>query len=143
MREVKITKLDVTAKTTKKVTDYIAEEKPLHLFVNNNYWATILCSPANLKEMAIGHLLSEGILKSTAEIDEVNVKEAEESCYVMLKNEVKVKDRMKLSRLHARIITSACGSGSPYQYTRKPAKIKSKLTVKAEVVFNSVNQLNF
>ena len=143
MREVEITKLDVANKTSKKTTDYVAEEKPLHLFVNNAYWATILCSPANLKEMAIGHLLSEGILKSTAEIDEVNLKEAEDSCYVKLKAEVKVENRLKLSRLHARIVTSACGSGSPYQYNRKPAKIKSKLTVKADVLFNSVNQLNF
>jgi FdhD protein len=143
MREVQIIKLDMQNKTSKRTTDYIAEEKPLHLFVNKTYWATILCSPTNLKEMAVGHLLSEGILKSTAEIDEVNLRETEESCYVKLKDEVNVENRMKLSRLHARIVTSACGSGSPYQYTRKPTKIKSKLTVKAEVLFNSVNQLNF
>jgi FdhD protein len=143
MREVAITKLDVTAKTSRRAIDNVAEEKPLHLFVNNAYWATILCSPANLKEMAVGHLLSEGILKSIAEIDEVNLKEAEDSCYVKLKDGVKIENRLKLSRLHARIVTSACGSGSPYQYARKPAKIKSKLTVKADVLFNSVNQLNF
>jgi FdhD protein len=143
VHEVKIMRFDVATKTSRETTDYIAEEKPLHLFVNNTYWATILCSPANLKEMAVGHLLSEGILKSTAEIDEVNVKEAEDSCYVKLKPEVKVENRIKLSRLHARIVTSACGSGSPYQYTRKPAKVTSKLTVKAEVLFKAVNQLNF
>ena len=143
MKKVSITKLDLTSKMSKKTTDFVAEEKPLHLFVNNTYWATILCSPADLKEMAVGHLLSEGVLKSTAEIDEVILKEDENSCYVKLKSEVKVEDRIKLSRLHARVVTSACGSGSPYQYTRKPAKVKSKLTVKAEVLFNSVNQLNF
>jgi FdhD protein len=143
VREVEIVKLDVATKTSKKVRDHVAEEKPLHLFVNNTYWATILCSPANLKEMAVGHLLSEGILKSTAEIEEIVLKESENSCNVKLKAEVKVEDRLRLSRLHARVVTSACGGGSPYQYTRKPRKIKSKLTVKAEVVFNSVNQLNF
>ena len=143
MREVEILKLDLTTKTSKKMTDYVAEEKPLHLFVNNTYWATILCSPTNLKEMALGHLLSEGILRSTDEIEEVNLKENENTCHVKLKPEVKVENRLRLSRLHARIVTSACGSGSPYQYTRKPNKIKSKLTVKAEVIFNSVNQLNF
>src|SRR4030065_1429005 len=103
MREVEITKLDVTAKTTKKVTDRVANEKPLHLFVNNNYWATILCSPANLKEMAVGHLLSEGILKSTTEIDEVNLKEKEATCNVKLKSEINIKKQLSLSRLHARV----------------------------------------
>jgi FdhD protein len=143
VREVEITKLDVATKSSKKATDHVAEEKPLHLFVNSVYWATILCSPANLKEMAVGHLLSEGILKSVNEVDEVDVKEKENSCCVKLKDDIKVESRMKLSRLHVRVVTSACGSGSPYQYTRKPTKIKSKLTVKAAVLFHAVNQLNF
>jgi len=143
MHQVEIVKLDISTGTSKKITDYVAEEKPLHLFVNTTYWATILCSPSNLKELAVGHLLSEGLLKSTAEIEEVNLKENESSCYVKLKPKINVDERMSLSRLHARIVTSACGSSSPYQYQRKPAKIKSKLTVKATVVFNSVNQLNF
>jgi FdhD protein len=143
MLEVEILKLDVSNKTSKRIVDYVAEEKPLHLFVNNAYWATILCSPQNLREMAVGHLLSEGIIKSTSEVEEVNLKENESSCYVKLKAEVKVEDRLRLSRLHARVVTSACGGGSPYQYTRKPHKIKSKLAVKADIVFNSVNQLNF
>src|SRR3989304_4909020 len=143
MREVEITKLDVSAKTTKKMTDYVAEERPLHLFVNNNYWATSSCSPANLKEMAVGHLLSEGILKSIAEIDEVNLKEKEASCNVKLKAEINIENRLRLSRLHARVVPSACGSASPYQSPRKPSKVKSKLAVKAEIIFNSVNQLNF
>jgi FdhD protein len=143
MRKVEIEKIDLATKTSKKVADYVAEEKPLHLFVNTTYWATILCSPLNLKEMAIGHLLSEGILKSTAEIEEVNLKENEGACYVKLKAEVNVDERLSLSRLHQRIVTSACGDQSIYQYQRKPAKVTSNLTVKAEIVFNSVNQLNF
>jgi len=143
MHKVKIDKIDLSAKTSKKVADYVAEEKPLHLFVNTTYWATILCSPLNLKEMAVGHLLSEGILKSTAEIEEINLKETEGTCYVKLKAEVNVDERLSLSRLHQRIVTSACGEQTIYQYQRKPAKVTSNLKVKAEVVFDSVNQLNF
>jgi FdhD protein len=143
MRKVEIVKYDLSTKTSKKVSDYVAEEKALHLFVNATYWTTILCSPSNLKEMAVGHLLSEGILKSTAEIEEINLKETKSSCVAKLKAEINVDERLSLSRLHQRIVTSACGNQSPYQYSQKPAKVKSNLTVKAEVVFHSVNQLNF
>ena len=143
MRKVEIDKYDLSAKTSKKMVDYVAEEKPLHLFVNTTYWATILCSPSNLKEMAVGHLLSEGILKSTAEIEEVNLNETEATCHVKLKNAVNVEERISLSRLHQRVVTSACGEQSIYQYKRKPARVTSNLKVKAEVVFKSVNQLNF
>jgi FdhD protein len=143
MREVEIEKYNLDTKTSKTVTDWVAEEKPLHLFVNTTYWATILCSPSNLEEMAIGHLLSEGILKSTLEIEEVNLKKTEGSCHVKLKAEINTEERLSLSRLHQRIVTSACGEQTIYQYKRKPTKITSNLTVKAEVLFNSVNQLNF
>jgi FdhD protein len=143
MRKVEIKKYDLSSKTSKKVADYVAEEKPLHLFVNKAYWATILCSPLDLKEMAVGHLLSEGILKAPAEVEEVNLKETEGSCYVKLKAEVNVDERMSFSRLHQRVVTSACGDKSIYQYQRKPAKVTSNLTVKAEIISNSVNQLNF
>ena len=143
MRKVEIDKYDLAAKASKRVTDYIAEEKPLHLFVDTTYWATILCSPSNLKEMAVGHLLSEGILKSTKEIQEIYLKEKEGICYVKLKSAVSVNERLSLSRLHQRVVTSVCGAQSIYQYQRKPAKVSSKLKVKAEIVFSSVKQLNF
>lgn len=143
MRQVDIAKIDLSTGKTQKITDYVAEEVPLHLFVNTTFWATILCSPTNLKELAVGHLLSEGIIKSTDEIEEVTLKEKENTCTVKLKPNIKVEDRVQISRLHARVITSACGSGSPYQYKGKVPKVTSELTVQAKVIFDSVNQLNF
>jgi formate dehydrogenase accessory protein FdhD len=93
--------------------------------------------------LAVGHFLSEGILKSTDEIEEVVLKEPESACYIKLKPKINVENRIRISRLHARVIPSACGSGSPYQYTGKTPKVKSNLKVKAQVIFDSVNQLNF
>ena len=41
IREVEITKHDFSTKKTQKTTDLIAEEKPIHIFVNKIFWATI------------------------------------------------------------------------------------------------------
>ena len=142
-RQVDIVKLDLSTGKTQKATDYVAEEKPLQLFVNTTFWATILCSPTSLKELAVGHLLSEGVIKSTEEIEEVTLKEPEGTCHVKLRPSVNVEDRVRLSRLHTRVILSACGSEAPYQYAGKTPQVESKLTVKAQVIFDSVNQLNF
>ncbi len=138
-----VIKLDLYTGKSQKFADYIAEEKPLYLFVNTTFWATILCSPTDLKELAVGHFLSEGILKSTDEIEGVLLKERENTCYVKVKPEVNVEKRVRISRLHARVIPSACGSGSPYQFTGKIPKVQSDLKVKAQVIFESVKQLNF
>ena len=143
VRQIDITKVDLSTGKIYKMADFVAEEVPFHIFVNSAFWATILCSPTNLKELAIGHLLSEGILKSVGEIDSVILKEAEGTCRINLEPNINTGERMKLSRLHQRVITSACGSGSPYQYTGKIPTVKSDLTVKAQVIFDSVNQLNF
>lgn len=128
---------------SKKVIDYIAEEKPFYLLINQTFWATILCSPTDLQALSVGHFLSEGILKSIEEIEEVVLNESERTCYVKLKPEIEVEDRVKISRLHARIIHSACGENSDYQKTGRILKVKSHLKVKAQTIFNSVKQLNF
>jgi len=142
VRQVDITKLDLSTGTVKKVTEYIAEEVPLYIFINKTFWAMILCSPSNLKELAIGHLLTEGILKSIEEIEEVTLKEKENSCHIHLRSDLDAKERIRLSRLHTRVICSACSSSVPYQYERKPAKVTSNLVVKAQVIFDAVIQLN-
>ena len=143
VQQVNIVKLDLSTGKSQEIADYIAEEKPFYLFINKTFWATILCSPTNLKELAVGHFLSEGILKSTSEIDEIALKEREGTCYVKVKPEVNVENRIKISRLHARVILSACGSSSPYQFTGKIPKVQSDLKVKAQVIFDGVKQLNF
>ncbi|MEM3696878.1 MAG: formate dehydrogenase accessory sulfurtransferase FdhD [Candidatus Bathyarchaeia archaeon] len=119
----------------------MAEEKPLHIFLNKTHYATILCSPSNLKELAIGHLLSEGILKSIEEIEEVNLKN--ENCHVKIKSHINVEKRLKLSMHFSRIITSACGTSFAYPFSGKIPKINSNLKVKAETILNSVKNLNF
>jgi len=142
MREVDVVKIDVATKKTHKIKDYIAEEKPLHIFLNRTHYATILCSPSDLKELAIGHLLSEGIVKSIEEIEEIRLK-ADGVCQVKLKPNINLERRLKLSKPFSRVILSACGSLSPYQYSGRLPKITSNLKVKAEVILNSVNRLNF
>lgn len=141
VRQVEITKIDLATGKAQKTPDKIAEEVPFQLFVNTIFWATILSSPSNQKELAIGHLLSEGIIKSIDEIDDIILKD--NTCTVKLKSNIKVEDRISISRLHARVIASACGSGAPYQYKGNIPHVDSNLTVKAQVIFDSVNQLNF
>ena len=142
VRQVDIIRLDLSTGSVKKAVDYVAEEVPFYLFVNKTLWAMILCSPSNLKALGVGHLLSEGVLKSIDEIEDVTLKEAESSCFVQLKSAVNAEERIRLSRLHTRVICSACSSSVPYQYERKPSKVKSKLVVKAQAIFDAVMQLN-
>jgi len=141
MVKVEIVKIDVSAKKAQKMADHVAEEKPLHIFLNRTHYATIFCSPSNLKELAVGHLISEGIVKSIEEIKEIGLKN-EGVCNVKLKPNINLEKRLKLLKPFSRVILSACGSSSSYQYSGKLPKIRSNLKVKAEVILNCVNRLN-
>ena len=141
MLKVEIVRVDVLAGKIRRMTDYVAEEKPLHIFLNKNHYAPIFCSPSNLKELVVGHLISQGIIKSIEEIEKISLKK-EGICNIKLKPNIDLEKRLKLSKLFFRVILSACGSPSPYQLSAKLPKIKSKLTVKAEIILKSVNRLN-
>jgi FdhD protein len=143
LREAIIKKINLSTGEKTDFVDYIAEDKPMHLYVNTTFWATIQSSPENLKELAVGHLLSEGILKGPDEIAEINLKKADGVCYVKLNSDINVDARLQLSRLHARVILTACGSNTPLQFTGKKPIVTSTLTIKAQILSDSVNQLNF
>lgn len=136
---MEITKFDVEAKKAQKIMDYVAEEKPLRIFLNNAHYATIFCLPQNLKELVVGHLLTEGLIRLTEEIEEIRFRD-ESICKVKLKSNVNLEKRLKLSKHFSRIILSACGG--PYQPSKRVPKIKSDLKVKAEMVQKCVCNLN-
>lgn len=142
MLEIEITRMDVRAGRAFKLIDFVAEEKPLQIFVNKKHYATIFCSPTNLKELTLGHLLSEGILKSIEEIEVLRISADASACRVKLKPEVNIEKRQVPARLSARVIRSTCGSSSTYQYSRRIPKIRSRLAIRASTILESVSRLN-
>ena len=141
MLEVEVIRVDVPSGSLQKTMDFVAEEKPFYIFLDRSLYVTIFCTPSNLKELAVGHLLSEGIVRSVDEIKHVSLKE-ESVCRVSLKDSIDLEKRLKLSKHTSRVVFSACGSKEPYQPSLHLGKIKSDLKVKAATLLNSVNQLN-
>lgn len=140
MRRVDVVKIDIATRKAEKIKDYVAEEKPFHIFLNKTQYATIYCLPQDLKELTVGHLLSEGIIKTVDEIEKISFK-SKSICNVKIKSNVNLEKRLKLAKQFSRIIPSACGG--PYKPSEKLPKIKSHLKIKAEVIQKCVNNLNF
>lgn len=118
----------------------MAEEKPLHLFINKTQYATIFCTPKDLKELAVGHLLSEGIIKNLDEIEAITIKE--DICDIKLKPKLNIANRLKLAKKSSRVILSACGGPYKAEVLKKLRKIESTFKVEAETVQNCVNTLS-
>ena len=130
--------------TIEERTDFVSEEIPIHIFLNKTHYGTILCSPDQLEEMVVGHLLSEGLLKSTDEIDELLLKK-DGKCLVKLKPDINAEQRISTSQRFARLIVSACGSPN-YRPLSEVINSLPKLdmtpTLAANVISQSVRNLN-
>jgi len=146
VKEALVSRIDVAANKIEQKTDYVADETPLHLFLNKTHYATILCLPTNLKELAVGYLLSEGVLKSVDEIRQIRFGKGG-TCEVRLKPEVDVEKRISASQPFTRLVLSACGSPDYWPLSKlidrlELHKIPLGLTVKAKVILESVRHLN-
>jgi FdhD protein len=142
LQKVDIVRIEVSSAKRHKTTDYVAEEKPLRIFLAKAYYATIFCTPSSLKELTIGHLLSSGVFRSVGEVQKVELNEDDMVCLVKPKPEVNVERRLRLSRPISQAILSACGGPTSFFPVRSPRKIKSELTVTAEVVSRCASRLN-
>jgi FdhD protein len=146
MREIKVSRINVSDQTIEERTDYVAEETSIHIFLNKLHYGTILCSPDQLRELVVGHLLSEGLVKSITEIAEFVLKE-DGKCLVKLKSGIDAEDRISSSQRFARLVVSSCGSPDYWPLSEvidslNLTKLDMAETVDAEVVSQSVRSLN-
>jgi len=146
MQEVVVSRLDVATHTLERRKDFVAEETPLHIFLNQTHYVTILCLPTQLKELAVGYLLTEGVLKSVDEIREIRLGKAGK-CQVRLKPDVDVGNRVSITQPFTRLVLSACGSPDYWPLPKLIDRLDLHrlplgYTVKAKVILEGVRRLN-
>jgi len=142
MRQVKMVKLDLETGKSEKRLDCVAEEVPLKITINETYTFIIWCSPLQFKELSVGHLIAEDILRSVDEIESINPDETLNICNVQFKATVDIDERMKNRRHGARIVPLLKDSTSAYQHDEKLSIIKSDLIIKAQVLLDALNLMN-
>jgi len=145
IKKVTVSRVDTSKHTIEKKEDVVAEEEPLHIFLNQTHYATILCLPNQLKELAVGYLLSEGVIKTVNEIQEIKVNKLGK-CRVRLKSEINLEKRISTAQPFARVVLSSCGSADYWPLPKLIDKLDlhrlpSGFRVKAEVVSEAVRQL--
>jgi FdhD protein len=141
LKQIKIVRLDVSCGTVTTILDYVAEERPLLLFLNRTHYATIFCTPSKMKELAIGYLLSEGVIESIQEVREI-ILTKNRTLRINLRVGKATLKRLKLIKHLSRVILSGCGNSGPRRHASNLHKIDSDMKVRAEVVLDCVNRLN-
>ncbi len=88
----------------------VCEESAVEMFVNGTNVVTFMCTPQELKDLALGHLLTRGIVSSMDEVYTMAACDDLQKIYVTTGTDVK-QERYGLSR----VLSSSCGSGSHFQ----------------------------
>jgi len=134
----KIPILRLTEEGENDTEDIVTRELPLTIILNNRELVTLLCSPVNLKYLAVGFLFSEGLLKSKDEIKKIIVDDGRG----VVRVETEETGELAREALFKRLITSGCGRGASF-YSAADAtgqKVESQLEMSAHEVFTLVGE---
>ena len=110
----------------------VAREFMLTIFLNGQELVTLMCSPKDLKYLAVGFLVSEGLLKSKEDINKIEVDEWGGVVHVETKGTTDPDSRFFAKRL----ITSGCGGGAAFYSDADiaAAKIESKMKISGDAI---------
>lgn len=124
----KLAVLKLTETSSSSIEDVVAKESPLTIILNNREVVTLLCSPANLRYLAVGFLFSEGLLKSKDEMRKILVDDRRG----VVRVETEGDEELAPDALFKRFITSGCGRGASFYSAidaQDQVKVESRLKI--------------
>jgi len=128
----------LTKEGRSSIEEEVVREFPVTIILNGQELVTLLCSPKDLRYLAVGFLCSEGLLKSKDEIKKIAVDD--QRGVVRLET---VEDKgLAQDVLFKRLITSGCGRGASF-YSAADAtsqKVESQIKISVDEVFTLVNE---
>ena len=131
--------LRITEQARSQGEDIITKELALTIILNNQELVTLLCSPTDLKYLAIGFLSFEGLVKSKDEIKKIIVDDQRGVVRVETEEDKGLASQL----LFKRLITSGCGRGASFYSAvdvQGQAKVESQIVISAPEVFALVKE---
>ncbi|MFH1624644.1 MAG: formate dehydrogenase accessory sulfurtransferase FdhD [Pseudomonadota bacterium] len=127
----------LTEESRSRIEDVVAREFPLTIILNNQELVTLLCSPEDLKYLAIGFLFSEGLLEGKDEIKKITVDEQRG----IVRVETGENNALANELVFKRFITSGCGRGASFYSAadvQSQAKVESRTQMSTQDVLSLV-----
>lgn len=109
-----------------EINDYIAIEKKLRIIINGKEIVSLVCTPFQLKELVIGFLLTEGILKGHFCAESISINYDDEiTVGLTLDGEIEK---------HDITITSGCAGGITFSAKKELKKISDEFSLDARTL---------
>lgn len=125
--------IKVSGEEVYEFEDLVASEKAVTLLVNGVSIVSLLCSPADLEALAVGFLLSEGLLANRKELLAIKADEAAATVEVTLGH---LPENWE-EAFHSKTLTSGCGKGITFTSTtalKTVEPVRSRLLVPPDAI---------
>lgn len=128
----------ITAAGARDVSETVVRELPVTLVLNNQELVTLLCSPADLKYLAVGFLASEDLVHGRDEIRLVTVDDKRGVVRVV----THAREEVDPELIFRRVISSGCGRGASFSSASDASSLKvdSAMQISADEIFSLVNE---
>lgn len=113
---------------SRQLRDSVSVEKDIIIRLNNEEFVALMCTPVMVKELAVGFLLSEGLIAKSDDINENDYNEVDGVVSIGIRNYTK--DAVKNNRLQT--LTSGCGRGMTSDFIKgftKEKKMESSIKI--------------
>jgi len=130
----------VSDKGREREKTLIIAERPITLYLNDREVVTLLATPKNLKELAVGFMLSEGWLQEDKPIEKIEV-----DPQGAVRMHVKYRNPLTEKLFLRRTITSGCGRGTIFYNvldSLRAKKIRSSAKISEGQVISLMQDLN-
>ncbi|MEM1514596.1 MAG: formate dehydrogenase accessory sulfurtransferase FdhD [Candidatus Bathyarchaeia archaeon] len=135
LAEHDVLRFDRINRTFESLKRFVVFEEVIDTYINGGFYASFHCLPTQIKELIVGHLLTEGIIEDVRSI--VNIKVSGKSAYIKL-----LEDNSPTFR-GQRLITTFCGGNIQLHLSRKVNKLRfNSIKFDAEAIFKSIEALN-
>lgn len=115
---------------TQTVEDSIVTEYPITIMLNNEEFATLVCSPEHIEELVVGFLASEGMIRGYEDIKDISIIETIGKAVVTTHRVNKLNEMFHSKR----VVTSCCGKSRQSFYFYNDARTVKPLETKRHVL---------
>lgn len=141
--QTQVTRVRAGAIAPAAESDFVAEETPVALEFNGISHATMLASPADLEDFAVGFSLSEGIIDSVSDVRGIDVLPQCDGIVVQVEISSACEVRLKTRRraMAGRTGCGLCGVETLPEVLRPVAPVTNGSTVRIQAVLNAMRDM--
>lgn len=131
----------IKGKEIEEISDTVVIEYPFTIYLDDEEFITLLCTPKSLENLAIGFLQSEGIIDSKEDIKEINIDKEKGLAYVWTSRNNTLRKKLYKKRT----ITSGCGKGTIFYNvvdSFKTKRIMQTIKLEYENIYKLMREFN-